>query len=374
MRCLKNVNKHNMSSGSGTDNGVQPGFAPGPGDIMSRVTFRARPVGHGLERFDNWTKVQTLQKCLFGKVYLYNDPLTNKMAVIKKMDNSEGESKKACGNASTEGILETLRNKGDGESPVIEVGAYLYLAEVNIGNSSGRNADSAPRKCPYILEMLSYWQDPRYTYVATAFCEGGCLFSRVAASKKGLAKPIAKRYMRQLLEAVQFMHHHNIAHRDISLENILLAESTFDTIRLMDFGVAVPIFHPEDGSPITYSGTHVGKVVYRPPEMYPDMQKGKKVLPQYRADMCDLFACGMTLYFMLTGHNLWGVCRMPDKVYNFIRMNGFANLFKTRSFECFKEVMDAETVDVIAGLLKFDVEKRLSIADALKKPWFDNAQ
>ncbi|OLP74463.1 Serine/threonine-protein kinase PLK4, partial [Symbiodinium microadriaticum] len=39
-----------------------------------------------------------------------------------------------------------------------------------------------------------------------------------------------------ILKAVEYLHEHNVGHRDISLENLLLRQGQ---VRLMDFGQAV---------------------------------------------------------------------------------------------------------------------------------------
>lgn len=66
---------------------------------------------------------------------------------------------------------------------------------------------------------------------------GGELYSKIL--KKGrLCENITKRYMLQILRAVNYMHHKNIVHRDLKPENILI-DTADNSICIIDFGNAL---------------------------------------------------------------------------------------------------------------------------------------
>ncbi len=49
----------------------------------------------------------------------------------------------------------------------------------------------------------------------------------------------AGKIIRQILEAIQYVHNHGIAHRDLKPENLLLsAEAKEDCIKIADFGLS----------------------------------------------------------------------------------------------------------------------------------------
>ncbi|KAF1780645.1 Calcium/calmodulin-dependent/calcium-dependent protein kinase [Phytophthora cactorum] len=67
------------------------------------------------------------------------------------------------------------------------------------------------------------------------YCPYGDLFSHVG-SPNGVSLEMARSWFRQVASAVQFLHARNVAHRDLSLENVLL--DSFRRCRLADFGLA----------------------------------------------------------------------------------------------------------------------------------------
>jgi serine/threonine protein kinase len=94
----------------------------------------------------------------------------------------------------------------------------------------------------------------------------------------------------RLLRAVGLLHRRQILHRDIKPENLLLGED--GELRLLDFGLAYCPGLSED-LPSTLPGT--------PSYIAPEAFRGDK--PGARQD---LYAVGVTLYFLLTGHYPYG--------------------------------------------------------------------
>lgn len=93
---------------------------------------------------------------------------------------------------------------------------------------------------------------------------GGDLFSYIESSKdQRLPEVNAAVIIRQVLDAVHYLHKHGIAHRDIKPENVLMTNlRPISRVVLTDFGQARRIPVDEAGSPIkkrmqtTCVGTH----------------------------------------------------------------------------------------------------------------------
>eukprot|EP00105_Crassostrea_gigas_P016007 XP_011433214.1 PREDICTED: sperm motility kinase Tcr mutant form-like [Crassostrea gigas] len=91
----------------------------------------------------------------------------------------------------------------------------------------------------------------------------------------------------QLLSAVDFCHRNNIAHRDITPCNILLANKT--SVRLADFGLSVPCRDSEGH--VILCDDYLGHIHYSAPEVL-------KKTP-YDPLLSDMWSVGVVLYFMI---------------------------------------------------------------------------
>merc|ERR1719213_30587 len=78
---------------------------------------------------------------------------------------------------------------------------------------------------------------PNTVRLVLELCEGGELFDRIQ-QKQFYPEQESKVLIRNLLEAVAFIHSKGIMHRDLKPENILLASKVSNTdIKISDFGL-----------------------------------------------------------------------------------------------------------------------------------------
>ncbi|KAI5170361.1 hypothetical protein PAEPH01_1368 [Pancytospora epiphaga] len=153
----------------------------------------------------------------FGKVVLVSENKSKKKYALKVIKKQSIYSSRDLRNVETEeSILRTV-TKGD---------------------------------CPFFVAMHFYFQDKYRIYIGLDYVKGGVL--RHWLSKGAFTESRTKFYTIELIKALEFLHRHNIAYRDMKLDNILLSGDGH--IKLCDFGLSKLEMGP-DTVTYTYCGS-----------------------------------------------------------------------------------------------------------------------
>ena len=88
---------------------------------------------------------------------------------------------------------------------------------------------------PYIMNCYEIFEDNIKIYFVLDYCHNGSLYDILLLEKR-LEEKLVKKYIVQLISALEFLHINNIIHRDLKPENILLDEN--DNIKLIDFDLS----------------------------------------------------------------------------------------------------------------------------------------
>lgn len=90
---------------------------------------------------------------------------------------------------------------------------------------------------PNIIQMYGYFYDAENLYIVLEFCgKNGDLFKKLDENKT-LQIETVKKYIKQIAQAIKYLHSINIIHRDIKPENIIVDFN--DNVKLCDFGWSV---------------------------------------------------------------------------------------------------------------------------------------
>eukprot|EP01101_Sappina_pedata_P004971 TRINITY_DN2194_c0_g1_i1.p1 TRINITY_DN2194_c0_g1~~TRINITY_DN2194_c0_g1_i1.p1 ORF type:complete len:393 (+),score=146.95 TRINITY_DN2194_c0_g1_i1:113-1180(+) len=132
--------------------------------------------------------------------------------------------------------------------------------------------------------------DEKYYFVMDLYSGAEMTDKLIEISK--FREPDARKYIDQLLQAVNCLHQAYICHRDIKLENMMLS-SRDGEVRLILHGLsqAEPIWTDEDGNETPMTNALPGSIIYHAPESF-----NKSYLKSI-----DVWAVGVVAYIMMCG-------------------------------------------------------------------------
>ncbi|KAI8818198.1 kinase-like domain-containing protein [Fimicolochytrium jonesii] len=212
---------------------------------------------------------------------------------------------------------------------------------------------------PNVISILGAFWEEEFVYIVLELVRGGELFDAIIARQK-FSEDMTREMMRQLFEALKYLHERDISHRDLKPENILLAdpftESTEHiTIKISDFGLA------KLASETSFMGTLCGTPNYVAPEVLDMRKNGRKY-----TKAVDLWSCGVVLYICLCGFPPFSEELAPPPMADQIRQGKYE--FRSPWWD----KISRDAIDLIKGLLTVDPSKRLTVHQALDHPWIRN--
>ncbi|RHY83332.1 hypothetical protein DYB37_012153 [Aphanomyces astaci] len=199
----------------------------------------------------------------------------------------------------------------------------------------------------HILQMEDYFEVDGFHHLVFEYCPNGDLLSHMKTLPHGrFPQAQAVRYMRQVVSAVDHLHTHGIAHRDLSLENVLLDNNR--DCKVCDFGLAVAVPSVHDDA--------VGKLNYMAPEVYAEAE--------YDPRVADVWSLGMMLFIMITGVPLVNV---PDEASDkrFFMLTHFGVLALVNRWKL-EGLFSEPVLELIERMLDLDPTRRIDVRGVKK--------
>lgn len=338
--------------------------APSAGDGQCRGRHLRGPAGaDGSRHKGRMSAVDGLQEALSvvaddvqpwhtsGFVFVRNlqDAVRNHGCVDLMTDNKDGDG-------TTRVAVKRMPNKWVRGGPAEFQQMYPNASEkpwVDIAIVMHLNALSFP----FVCEQRGVFRDEENTYVVSSLASEGDLFGWCdrepppGRAREDCIRPLAA----QVFSAVRWIHDLGVAHRDLSLENILLTINPDGTesIKLIDFGMAT--------LRRTARKEVRGKQSYQAPEMHSE--------EEYDCFLTDEFSLGVVLYAMAAQDYPWtSTKRHTCKLYEYVHMYGLRRFLSKRrlrkgSGEQLLEVFTPDFVDVIECLLEREPKKRATLGE-----------
>jgi len=227
------------------------------------------------------------------------------------------------------------------ERPWVDIGLVRYLNSI---------------RYPYACELLGVFRDDETTYVAATLATIGDLFTwcdrdpRPGAAREAVMLPIVG----QIFVGVRWLHDLGVAHRDLSLENILLTDAAGgQQVKLIDFGMSTT-------NRICRREVR-GKQSYQAPEMHS--------ATEYDAFLADEFALGVVLFAMAVQDYPWTSTKKSScQLFEYISTFGLMKFLRKRKLrkgtEHLSEVLSPELAQLIDCMLQLEPVNRLSLGES----------
>ncbi|EEY62054.1 protein kinase [Phytophthora infestans T30-4] len=194
---------------------------------------------------------------------------------------------------------------------------------------------------PNVVQIFDTFVQRSHVFVVMEHCARGDLLADLVATQpeSRLSEPHALRIVQHLARGLHFLHDTcNIAHRDVSLENVFVTRDGVHKIG--DFGLSTRADRRASGC--------VGKSQYVAPEVVAEAS--------YDPVTADVWSLGIVLFMLLTGAPLLELASPADPEFNAIKALGCRGVL--RSWEMDTQLSTA-TLDLLSKMLEFDPIKRL---------------
>merc|ERR1711976_1108689 len=201
-----------------------------------------------------------------------------------------------------------------------------------------------------LLQLAAAYETPKEVIMIMEFIGGGELFEKVVADDFTLTEHDRVLFMRQICQAIGYMHQKNIVHLDLKPENILCKSKKSHQIKIIDFGLTRKLKPGEDV-----------RILFGTPEFVsPEVISYEPVSPA-----SDMWSVGVVCYVLLSGLSPF---MGESDVETFANITGLNYDFEDEAFEHISE--DAK--DFIHKMLVKDQRRRLKALECLKHPWLDH--
>ncbi|KAE8734791.1 Serine/threonine-protein kinase GRIK2 [Hibiscus syriacus] len=193
------------------------------------------------------------------------------------------------------GKVVLYRNNVDGKHYAIKVFHKSHLLKARVGPSETAMSDVLREvlimkilEHPNIVNLIEVIDDPAMDqfYMVLEYVEGKWVCDD-SGPQGGIGEDTARKYLRDIVSGLMYLHAHNIVHGDIKPDNLLITST--GTVKIGDFSVS-QVFEDENDELRRSPGTPV----FTAPECCLGLT--------YHGKAADTWALGVTLYCLVLGH------------------------------------------------------------------------
>ena len=199
----------------------------------------------------------------------------------------------------------------------------------------------------HIVKLKDFQWDDNYIYLILEYCSGGDLSTYIRRYKR-LPEKVARKFLRQLALALEYIRERNISHMDLKPQNLLLDSKDNPTLKVGDFGFAQYILGKEGRDNLR------GSPLYMAVEMF--------LSDSYDASV-DLWSCGVILF-----ETLFGYAPFASKTFEELELK----ILSTEDIVIPTNIiLSPNCKDLLTKLLQRDPKKRITFEDFFSHPFVD---
>lgn len=254
-----------------------------------------------------------------------------------------------------DGLYKVMETIGSGGFSKVKLGVHVLTGEEVAIKVMDKNflADDIPRvrlEIDAMKNLIHHNICQLYQVIETddkffmimEYCTGGELFDYIVDNVR-LIENEARRFFRQILSAVAYVHDQGFVHRDLKPENFLLDEK--ENLKLIDFGLCTQQKVESDEV-----DTCCGSPAYAAPELI----EGKQGV----GSEADVWSMGVLLYTLLCG-----CLPFEDDDTSFLYKKIQSGKYDVPDF------LSEESASLIQKLLQLDTNHRATIEDLMEDAW-----
>ncbi|CAF2882352.1 unnamed protein product [Rotaria sp. Silwood2] len=201
---------------------------------------------------------------------------------------------------------------------------------------------------PNLIRLFEDYETPDEIYLVMELIKGGDLFDYITKHRR-FDEPTSSLMVKDVAEALLYLHAKKIVHRDLKPENLLVMQRKDGriTIKLTDFGLAMQVSGPIK--------TVCGTPTYVAPEILAETGYSFEV---------DCWATGIILYILLCGYPPFKTAdRNQEALFQLIQRGKF--IYDPEYWSS----ISANAKNLIDHLLVVDRHKRMRADEILLHPW-----
>lgn len=204
-----------------------------------------------------------------------------------------------------------------------------------------------------VIYLKEFFIEKNKVYLITELLTGGELLDTVL-ERGNYTEADARSCFQQIVKGLAYLHSKGIVHRDLKLENLMLAsEDAITNVKIVDFGLA---------KSLTKGVRKMGTVCGTPQYVAPEIIFEAETKCGYKESV-DMWSAGVILFILLTGYPPFHDDN-ESLMFEQIRTGSFA--FEDPVWE----TISLSARNLVGKLLTVDPGARLTAEECLQHEWF----